>query len=215
MKIQFLISSSSWAVKYKKIIINKIKKLSNNLVITYHHKNLKNNYDINIIFSYFKIIPKKYLSKSKVNLVPHESNLPQGKGMSPLSWQILNNKKEIFFSLIEASSKLDGGVVYYKKKVTIPKTYLFDDIKKIQFDENLKLIIKFIKFYKKFNKTPKFTIQKGKSTYYKKRTPKDSELSIKKTLLKQFNLLRINDNENYPSFFKIYRKKFFIKIYKE
>ena len=56
--------------------------------------------------------------------------------------------------------------------------------------------------------------QNGKSTYNKKRTPKDSELDINKTIKDQFNHLRINDNIKFPSFF-IYRKtKYFIKIYK-
>ena len=51
------------------------------------------NYSINIIPSYSKIIPKKFLEKSVINLVVHESDLPKGKGMSPLTWQILKNKK--------------------------------------------------------------------------------------------------------------------------
>jgi hypothetical protein len=56
------------------------------------------------------------------------------------------NKKKVFFSLIEASSKIDNGKVYYQKKIKIPKDLLFDEIKKIQLDENLKLIIKFLNF---------------------------------------------------------------------
>ena len=88
MKIQILISKSSWANAYKKEIFSKVKEFSKSVSFLQNHKELKGNYDINIIFSYFKIIPKIYLKKSKVNLIPHESNLPKGKGMSPLTWQI-------------------------------------------------------------------------------------------------------------------------------
>jgi methionyl-tRNA formyltransferase len=214
MKIQILISKSSWANAYKKEIFSKVKEFSKSVSFLQNHKELKGNYDINIIFSYFKIIPKIYLKKSKVNLIPHESNLPKGKGMSPLTWQILEGKKKICFSLIEANSKIDNGVVYYKKIKTIPKDFLFDEIKKIQLNENLKLIVKFIKFYKRKNKAPNSKIQIGKSTFYKKRVPKNSEIIIKNSILSQFNLLRVVDNKNYPAYFRIYGKKYILKISK-
>jgi len=214
MKIQILISKSSWANAYKKEIFSKLKEFSKSISFLQNHKELKDNYDINIIFSYFKIIPKTYLKKSKVNLIPHESNLPKGKGMSPLTWQILEGKKKIYFSLIEANSKIDNGVVYYKKIKTIPKNFLFDEIKKIQLNENLKLIVKFIKFYKRKNRVPKSKIQIGKSTFYKKRVPKNSEIKIKNSILSQFNLLRVVDNKNYPAYFRVYGKKYILKISK-
>jgi methionyl-tRNA formyltransferase len=214
MKIQILISKNSWANDFQKQIRDELKKFCTNIKIFNNHKILNPNYDINIIFSYFKKIPKKYLKFSKINLIPHESNLPKGKGMSPLTWQILKGKKKVFFSLIEASSKIDNGLVYYKKEIKIPKDFLFDEIKKIQLNENLKLIIKFIKFYIKENKAPKSKIQIGRSTFYKQRKPQDSEIKINKSLLAQFNLLRTVDNKNYPAFFKIYGKKYILKINK-
>jgi len=214
MKIQILISKSSWANYYKKKILNKLKRYSNNIIVLNSHKKLKKNYDINIIFSYFKKIPNTYLKKSKVNLIPHESNLPKGKGMSPLTWQILEGKKKVFFCLIEANSKIDNGVIYYKKTKIIPKHLLFNEIKKIQLNENLKLLIKFVKFYKLKNKAPKSEVQIGKGTFYKKRYPSNSELKIQKSILSQFNLLRVVDNKNYPAFFKIYGKKYILKISK-
>ena len=116
MKIQILISKNSWANQYQNLILKRLNKFSKSKKIFNDHNNLKKNYDINIIFSYFRKIPEKYLKYSKFNLVPHESDLPKGKGMSPLSWQILENKKKIYFSLIEATSKIDGGLIYYKKK---------------------------------------------------------------------------------------------------
>ena len=212
MKIQILISKNSWANQYQNLILKRLNKFSKTKKIFNNHNHLKKNYDINIIFSYFKKIPKKYLNYSRFNLIPHESDLPKGKGMSPLSWQILANKKKIYFSLIEATSKIDGGLIYYKKKIKIPKSILLPEIKKIQLLENLKLIEKFIKYYKKYKKKPKGSKQIGISTHYKMRSRKDSELNINKSLSQQFNLLRIVDNKMYPAFFKIYGKKFFLRI---
>lgn len=214
MKIQILIDKSSWANKFEIIIKKKLKRFSKNIKILNHHNKLKNNYDVNIIFSYFKKIPNKFLKKSKLNLVPHESDLPNGKGMSPLTWQILKNGKEVVFSLIEASSKIDNGKIYYKKKVKIPKYLLFEDIKKIQLKNNLLLIQKILNFLKKNQKPPPKKSGVGKSSFFKKRTPKDSKLDINLSIKDQFNLLRVCDNENYPPFFKIHGKKYVLKINK-
>ncbi|MDW8297667.1 MAG: hypothetical protein RMJ97_12380, partial [Raineya sp.] len=56
--------------------------------------------------------------------------------------------------------------------------------------------------------------QIGKPTYYPKRTPKDSELDINKTINEQFNLLRVCDNEQYPAFFVKDGIKYILKIEK-
>ena len=214
MKIQILISKNSWAQTYKKIIIRKFKKFTKNPLLFSNHIKLKRDFDVNIIFSYFKKIPNKYLKKSKFNLIPHESNLPKGKGMSPLTWQILEGRRNIIFSLIEADKKIDSGKIYYKKKVNIPKTFLFDEIKKTQLYNNLNLIEKFLKYYKKNKKPPRGFVSNFKETFYKRREPNDSKVDINKKIKNQFNLLRVVDNKKYPAYFKIHGKKYLIKIEK-
>jgi methionyl-tRNA formyltransferase len=71
-----------------------------------------------------------------------------------------------------------------------------------------------VKYLKKFPAISPIK-QSGKSTYNKKRIPKDSELDINKTIKEQFNHLRINDNVNFPSFFIYKKTKYFIEIYKK
>lgn len=215
MKIQILISKDSWANKYSNFLKKKLGRISKKVLVLSNHKKLKNNFDVNIIFSYFKIISKKYLDRSRFNLITHESDLPKGRGMSPLTWQLLNKKKKIVFSLIEASEKMDAGKIYYKKKINFKNDLLFNEIKFIQFNQNLKLIEKFILFLKKNKIPPSSKEQVGKPTYYKLRTIKDSELNINKSLKSQFNLLRLCDFENYPSFFRLNKKKYLIKLIKK
>ena len=72
--------------------------------------------------------------------------------MSPLTWQILKNKREVVFSLIEASSKIDNGKIYHKKKIKIPRHLLFEDIKNIQLKQNILLIKKVLNFLKENKK---------------------------------------------------------------
>lgn len=54
--------------------------------------------------------------------------------------------------------------------------------------------------------------QKGEATYFRRRTPVDSELDVNKTLADQFDLLRIVDNERYPAFFKYKNRVYRLKI---
>lgn len=213
MKIQVLIDKNSWAEKYKKKIKEELCKFDNNIIIINHHKKLKYNYDLNIVFSYFKLIPKSFLSKSKFNIIPHESKLPKGKGMSPLSWQILEGKSNIYFSLIEASERVDDGHIYFQEPHRIPKNMIFEEIKKRQFQINLRLIKKFILKIRRKKKI-KAIKQKGSSSYYKKRYPKDSKIDINKSILSQIDLIRICDNENYPAYFHYKNNKFIIRINK-
>lgn len=45
--------------------------------------------------------------------------------------------------------------------------------------------------------------QQGDSTFYARRSEVDSQLDPAKSLLEQFNLLRITDNYSYPAYFEI------------
>ena len=212
MKIQILISKNSWAVKYKDLIKKNLNKYSNNIIFLSDHTKLRDKYDVNIIFSYFKIIKNRYLIKSKYNLVPHESDLPKGRGMSPLTWQIINGEEMITFSLFEASEKLDSGPIYLKKKIRIKKYLTFNEIKNTQFNMNISLIKNFLKHYKKKGEPPKSFLPKGNPSYFRIRKKEDSKIDINKSLKTQFDLLRVCDYKNYPAFFYKNKKKYFLKL---
>ena len=87
---------------------------------------------------------------------------------------------------------------------------MVDELRGKQFSVSLELIKKFFKNY------PKILInsmkQKGQSTYFRKRTPKDSQIDISKSLKDQFNLLRVVDNEKYPAWFKYKNRKYQLSI---
>lgn len=59
-----------------------------------------------------QIVPPHVLGRFRNNLVVHESDLPQGKGWSPLTWQILEGKNRIPVILFEATEKVDSGPIY-------------------------------------------------------------------------------------------------------
>ena len=50
------------------------------------------------------MIKDDIIDLSKHSLVVHSSNLPQGKGWSPMTWQIIEGKNKITNTLFEAVS---------------------------------------------------------------------------------------------------------------
>ena len=208
-KVTFLLDpKNSWIKK-------QLYKFKFNLKKKYVFKT-SNNYkkitkqDIVFAISYTKILPEKFLNMNKLVLIPHCSKLPKDKGFSPLQYQILKNKKKFYISLIKAVKEVDEGPITLQGNFYLNGTELYDDIRKIQGTEILKIIRKFLKEYPR----NKFKKQNGKSNFNEKRGVEENELDINKSIKQQFNNFRVNSNELYPSFFYLKKKKFILKIFK-
>lgn len=213
MKIQILTSKNSWAFKKRKsIILRALKKYSKKINLINDYRKLKKNFNVTIIINYYNIIPEKCLLYSKHNLVVHESNLPKGRGWSPLYRQIINGKSKIVTTLFECSKKMDEGCYYYKKFFLYKKNLLYTELKDLQLLNALFLIKKFLNYYKKNKTSPKKNVQKGKPSYFRKLSKLDSRININQSLKSQIDRLRTIDNEIFPAFFYYKKRKFFIKI---
>jgi len=210
IKVTFLLDKTNlW---FEKQIRNYDFKLNHKYIFKFS-KNPRNIKNQNIVFplSYTKILPESFLKKNELVLIVHSSKLPKHKGFSPLQNQILENKDKIYISLIKAVKKVDAGPIYIQGSFKLNGTELYEEIRNIQGLQFLKIIKKFL------NKYPnvKSTKQTGKGNFNKRRYLADSKLNINKTIKQQFNHLRINDNDSYPSFFLYKKNKYILKIFKE
>ena len=204
-KIAILTDKNSWICKYIPEIIKSITYIGYSIKIYYNIKNIPLYIKFVFVLNYPKII--NYIKKHKF-LVIHSSNLPIGKGWSPLFWQILEGKSLIITTLFEANENLDSGKIYCKQSIFLNGTELNKELRYKQFLCIQLLIIDFLninQYYKPIN-------QFGKESFYKKRNPKDSELNINKSIKEQFNLLRIVNNEKFPAFFYFKNQKYILKI---
>lgn len=205
MNIAILTTPDQWFVSYAKGLQSKI----NNSKLFFDHSEINESFDIVFILSYHKIIEKKYIDKNKHNIVIHGSSLPQGKGWAPMFWQILEGKNSIPFTMFEVNEDVDSGDIYMQKVLHLNGYELNDELRKKQAVHTVEMCLEFIKDYDKYKIPMK---QNGDETFYNKRTVKDSELDIEKSIKEQFNLLRIVDNKNYPAFFYKDGKKYIVKI---
>jgi len=200
----------SWIVKY---IPDLIKTLNQKFNIQVHHF-LKFTDDVEgdvlLALSCERILTKEQLARHKYTLVAHPSKLPQGKGWSPLAWQILEGSNSIPITLFNANEFLDAGDIFYVENIELDGHELNDEIKLEQFNVTVNLINKFFENYE--NLTP--IKQNGESTFYKKRRLGDSYIDINTSIKDNFDLFRISDNELYPVRFKYLDNEYVIKIYK-
>lgn len=169
------------------------------------------NQDIVFILGYTRILDEDFLKLNALNLVVHESALPKGKGFSPVQWQILEGSKSIPICLLEATRKVDSGDIILRDEFELLGHELYNEIREKQAKATIKIISDFLDIYPNFNKEK----QIGSETIYPKRAINDGELNIDKSIRQQFNLLRISNNEEWPSFFTIYGRRYFLKIYAE
>lgn len=168
--------------------------------------------DFCFYFSYGHIVNREIRSKFHHNLVVHASDLPKGRGWSPVSWKILEGNNYLPVVLLEAEDEVDSGLIYYKKWLDIHPSDLVEDWRKKLANISFELAEKFVDSYPEaINIASK---QIGQASFYPKRKPSDGELDVEKTIIQQFNLLRISDNEAYPAFFRIEGEEFVLKINK-
>ena len=200
---------NDWLISY----INKktIKEFATRYDISFHkNPNLVKKFEIVFVLGFTRILGVDFLSRNKICMVIHESNLPKGRGFSPVQWQILANKNTFTNCLILMNRGIDSGEIVLKNKIVLDGSELYEEIRKKQAKKTIDLVKKFLKTYPKF----KVKKQKGRATYFRKRSKEDSELNINKSIKKQFNLMRIANNEKWPLYFKYRNKTYFLKINK-
>ena len=165
-------------------------------------------YEIVFILGFTKILPRSFLQSNKLNLVVHESDLPAGKGFSPVQRQILEGRNRIPVCLIEAVEELDSGDILGKVHMELEGYELFDEIRQKQAAATVELIKNFLMQYPQYTRIE----QSGKSSFYGKRNKKDDELDVNKTILEQFDHFRVADNQRYPLYFVVDGHKYYLRI---
>jgi methionyl-tRNA formyltransferase len=166
--------------------------------------------DICFLVSCTEILAPEFIDRYSHVLVIHASDLPKGRGWSPHVWQIINGAAEIVVTLLEASERVDCGDIWSKSVHNIPEYFLYQDIINVVNKAHLDLMDFAVKNYGIV--TPHRQASDIDPTYFRKRTPGDSEINAFDSIAAQFNLLRVCDENRFPSFFYLHGKKFKITI---
>jgi len=176
-----------------------------------HHLAALGKAELCFYLSYGRIVPPEQLGRFAHNLVVHESDLPAGKGWSPLSWQVLAARNEIAVTLFEAAAKVDSGPIYGQARMTLDGTELVERLRDQQSRVTFQLCQDFIDRYPA--SLTQARPQSGADSFYPRRKPADSRLDPAGSIQEQFPLLRIVDNARYPAFFERNGRRYRIEIH--
>lgn len=133
-------------------------------------------------------------------IVIHESDLPKGRGWSPLAWQILEGKNKITVSAIKCDKSVDTGDIITQSHVQLDGTELYEEIHEKVFKVKAELVVTVVADQSLDRKDADLIKQVGEPSYYPRRTPADSRIDCNKSIAEQFDLLRICE-PRFPAFF--------------
>lgn len=209
-KISIVVDNSqSWFVPFAEVLKESLQKHGNvELKESADCIPLEN--DIAFLLSCERKVPLDILARSRTNIVVHASELPKGKGMSPLTWQILEGKNRIPVTLFEAVEAIDAGKIYLRDHIDLMGSELLPEIHRILGHKIIEMCVGFAASWPA--NLASGIPQSGEATYYKKRSASDSRLDPSKSIADQFNLLRVVDNEKYPAYFELFGKRYILKI---
>lgn len=169
--------------------------------------------DILFLISCSQIVNAAIRGKYQYTLVLHASDLPKGRGWSPHVWSLLEGASAVTVSLLEAGDSVDTGHIWAKRSFPVPVDALHDEIHRLLFetevalmDEGLGLIVS--------GASPVPQRTDIRSTYFRKRTPADSEIDPTRPLAELFSKIRIADPERYPAFFRLHGHTYTIELKK-
>lgn len=209
MRITLLIDNpDSWLIPFVRKL--KVKLARGHQVYYVTSLNQIQKGDMAFFLACHKIVPPEILKLNKHNLVVHESDLPKGRGWSPMTWQILEGKNEVMITLFEAKERVDSGPIYLQDRIKLEGHELVEELRRKQGKMTIKLVTSFVNSYPKVEGR----IQRGRPTYYSRRRSGDSELDINKSIKDQFNLLRVVDNRRYPAFFRYRGHEYILTVSK-
>ncbi len=200
----------SWNIKNTDFLIKKFnKKFIFHIITKKEDLTFEKIAEINPKYIFFPhwswIIPKEIYSNFECILF-HMTDLPYGRGGSPLQNLIMNGKKTTKISAIKVVKELDAGPIYLKENFNIRKgsaEELFIEMSSIIFNKMIPL------FFKKNYILP--IDQVGEPVIFTRRKPEQSNLLNNKWENKDFfyDFIRMLDAEGYP---RAYIEKDNIKI---
>lgn len=158
-----------------------------------------------------ELINKDVRDRYEAALVIHACALPEGRGWSPHIWQIIEGKKNMTVTLLDAEDKVDSGAIWAQRELYLEGHELHDEINEKLFALESELMDFAVENIETVSPVPQRDME---PSYYSKRTQEDSRLNPNRTIAEQFDLLRVCDPVRFPAFFTLRGHNYRIKIEK-
>lgn len=145
-------------------------------------------------------IPQNIIERYKC-ICFHMTNVPYGRGGSPLQNLIIRGYKKTKLSALKMTKDFDAGPVYLKRTMLLNGTA--EEIYRRASNLSADMILKIIQ------SRIKPSHQRGKPIVFKRRKSEESEIPECKYLQKLYDFIRMLDAEGYPRAFIKYKNFIF------
>lgn len=207
-KVNVVVDNDSWVIPFAKTLVANINARGDKAVFVRDYNDLPEA-DVSFYLGCVNLTPPAVLARSKKNLVAHASDLPKGRGFSPMTYMILEGKNDIPLCLLEMAESADAGPIVFKESIKYEGHELLGELQQKLGQAQVDICLKYLS-----ENMPDGVAQNGEPSFYKRRKPEDSKIDPNKTISEQFNQFRVADNEKYPVYFEKDGKKYILKIYK-
>jgi methionyl-tRNA formyltransferase len=208
-RVMVVVDNDSWVLPYAEQLIEHAQGAGDDAVLCRRHDDIDEG-AVAFYLGCVKITPPDVLARNQRNLVVHASDLPQGRGFSPLTWQILEGKSTIPICLLDAVEGVDAGTIVYRDSMHFNGHELIEEMRGVMGLKHVELCLRFLA-----DATPPIgREQTGEASVYQRRRPADSALDPNLTIAEQFNLLRVVDNRSYPAFFDLNGHRYRLSVEK-
>jgi methionyl-tRNA formyltransferase len=156
-----------------------------------------------IFIPHWSYIIHKAIWENFTCIVFHMTDLPYGRGGSPLQNLIVRGHRETMISAIKVDKGIDTGDIYCKSKLSL------EGSAREIFKRSAPIIAEMIERIIEEQLSP--SPQLGTPVHFKRRKEEDGRLNQLSTLTEVFNYIRMLDVEGYPSAF-VETEHFIIKF---
>ena len=206
-RVAVLVDNDSWILPYAERLVREVGHDGDAAQLVRRAEDLPKG-DVAFLLGCVRIVPRQLLHRSRFSLVVHESDLPKGRGFSPMTWQILEGKTIVPICLFEATGSADAGPIIYRDAIALTGNETYEEWRALQGEKSLELCQRFLNE----PTPPAGTEQNGETTSYPRRTPYDSYLDPNRTIAEQFDLMRVADPERYPTYFDYRGRRFTVVL---
>lgn len=208
-RVSVVVDNPSWVLPYAEALTARLNEMGDDACLCGSHDEIELG-AVAIYLGCVKITPPEVLARNRRNIVVHASDLPKGRGFSPLTWLVIGGRNEIPVCLLEAAKEVDSGPVVYRDRMILDGHELIGEMRSRLGALHVEICFRFMAEAN----PPPGAPQSGESTVYPRRRPSDSRMDPDRTIAEQFDLLRTVDNDSYPAFFDLRGHRYKLTIEK-
>lgn len=191
-------------------VIERLESWGYNQKVFKDHKDMKEDYRLGIILNYNDIIPPSTLNLAKKGFILfHSSDLPQGRGWAPI-YNTITRGLPLVQTMLFGEKEVDSGPMIAKARYPLDGTELENEVRHI--DEKLTILLIDNCLRDVIERSIQGKSQSEKdATYWDRRYPEDSKISINRSLESVVDHLRGVPDEA-PAFFEYEGRNFEVEL---